>query len=256
MLRRRPQAPDAIRSGMEMLNVPPERWQDVADDIYGACVMYFSPVAVEASGDSPRDIWDRIERIAKAAETIEKELALLGKEARPLPPNLGQRSIAVRYIRSEIVRAMGERLIPSLLRRDDKVKYSLPHQFLESYVSPNSESGNHAWQGQFQLFADTVRDIAKYVRGQIGNNGLRREANRPDFAAVRLIAALGYIFEQETGREPLAYRIPENYLDDGADPGESLFTDFVKAVWPATEHPPITVFALKTAIAEAERFPG
>ena len=256
VLRRRPHAPDAIRAGMELLGVPPERWQDVADDIYSACVMHFAPLTVEASETSPRDIWLMVQSIADAAETIERGMAFLGREARPLPPNLGDRSVAVRYMRREIVRAMGERLVPPRLRDNDKVKHTLPHQFPESYINPNPASGSHSWEGQFQIFADTVRNIADHVKDQIGGKGLRRPANQPNFAAVRLVAELGCIFKRETGREPLAYRLPTDYVADGVDPGESFFTAFVKAVWPATEHAPITVSALKTAIAAAERFPG
>lgn len=253
MLRRRPEAADAIRAGIELLGTESNRWQEVADDIYCACVLHFEPVLIGTGARTPESILNSVERIAKAAETIEQELAELGRDALPLPPNMGDRSHTVRYLRREIVRALNERLVPPELRNND-ASPALPHRYSESYRNRSANLGAHGWEGRFQVFADTVKSILAYVRNQVGQGGLKRPANQPDYEAARLAGELRDIFERETSERAAIWKYKGVFVDRNKDASD--FVAFAQAVWPATEHAPITADTLKSALSALRRFPA
>lgn len=254
LLRRRPNAPEAIRAGMELLGTEPERWQRVADDIYDACVSHFAPISIASSERTPTQIWESVNQIAKAAETIERELAALGRDALPLPPNMGNKSDTVRYLRREIVRALNERLAPRALL-NDSASPALPHQYPEFYWNQSSSGSAHGWEGRFQAFADTVKNIAAYVQNRAGKDGLKRPTGvRPNYETARFAGALRDIFESEMAMRAAIWKDPGIYDDRKDD--VSAFMAFAQAVWPASEHAPITVDTLKSAISELGKFPA
>ena len=255
----RPRAVDAIKDGLKLLNCPADRTEEVAEDLYIACVQHGRPIVIAADFVEPREIRLAVERIVKAAETIEESMQLLERETHPLPPTLGKRPLVVSYLHQEIVRALNERLVPWQLtegsteaERDKILPHLLPRWYWQS-----RDVAHHPWRGRFSEFASTVSSIADYAFNHTGKNSLRRPANKLDYKLVLLVAELAHIFERETGQQAKAYRKRDAYHDK--TPGEedeySDFAVFVMALWDATEHQALTIDSLMTACEAARTFP-